>query len=80
MSLRLKFYAILAVAFVLGLLRWRSMAVDHAVTALSAERERARLDAALKAKQAKEEVNALDDIGLANRASRWLRGEADPGQ
>lgn len=80
MSLRLKFYAVLAVAFVLGLLRWRSMAVDHAVTVLSAERERARLDAALKAKQAKEEVNALDDIGLANRASRWLRGEADPGQ
>lgn len=80
MSLRLKFYAFLAVAFVLGLLRWRSGAVDHAVTTLSVERERARLDAALKAKQAKEEVDALDDMGLANRASRWLRESGRPGE
>ena len=78
MSLRLKLYAVLALAFALGLLRWRSMAVDHAVTVLSAQRERARLDAALKAKSAKEEIDALDDMGLANRASRWLRNERNP--
>ena len=80
MSLRLKLYVALAVAFVLGLLRWRSGAVDHAITALSIERERARLDAALKAKQAKEEVDALDDMGLANRASLWLRESGRPGE
>lgn len=77
MSLRVKFYIVLALAFGLGLLRIRSMIVDNTVARLAAERERARLDAALKAKQAKEEVDALDDMGLADRASRWLR-EANP--
>lgn len=77
MSLRIKFYIILALAFGLGLLRIRSMIVDNTVARLAAERERARLDAALKAKQVREEVDALDDMGLADRASRWLR-EANP--
>ena len=77
MSLRVKFYIVLALAFGLGLLRIRSMIVDNTVARLAAERERARLDAALKAKQARGEVDALDDMGLADRASRWLR-EANP--
>lgn len=33
-----------------------------------------RLEDVKKAQEVRDEVHALDDIGLANRAARWLRG------
>lgn len=36
-----------------------------------------RLKDVKKAQEVRDEIHALDDIGLADRASRWLRGRND---
>ena len=72
--LRWKIYGLVALAFVLGLLRWRSMAVDAALAEAEAERNKRRLKAIEEAARVRDEVEIMDDTGLADRASRWMRG------
>ena len=69
-----KIYGLVALAFVLGLLRWRSMAVDAALAEAEAERNKRRLKAIEEAARVRDEVEIMDDTGLADRASRWMRG------
>lgn len=75
--LKYKLYAVLCAAFVLGLLRWRNKAVADAVDRLT-QQQRDAADAAANArKEVRHEVEILDDAGLAERASKWVRNRND---
>ena len=70
---RIKVAAVVAAAFVLGLLRWRSVAVERALENARQAQETYRLNAVMDAQKVKADVETLDDVGLAARASKWLR-------
>ena len=70
---RMKVAAVVAAAFVLGLLRWRSVAVEKALEKARQEQETYRLNAVMDAQKVKADVEILDDVGLAARASKWVR-------
>lgn len=71
--LRWKFYALVAGAFLIGILGMRARWIDNALAKEEAKRTEARLEAVRKANEVRRDVEILDDTGLANRASRWLR-------
>lgn len=75
--LRWKIYGLLGLAFVMGLLKWRSIAVDAALAEAEAEHNKRRLDAIEKAAEVRNEVEILDDTGLSTRASKWLRNDPE---
>jgi|AntAceMinimDraft_12_1070368.scaffolds.fasta_scaffold00543_5 hypothetical protein len=74
---KLKLYAFAGAAFVLGLLgiylRGRS---DGASSATASTTEQ-RLDAMKQAKEVEDEIEILDDVGLGERAGRWMRESRD---
>lgn len=70
---RLKLYALVAVAFVLGFLGLRSMWIKEGIDRERVKRQEQRLKSIEKAKEVKNEVELLDDEGLAARASEWMR-------
>ena len=72
--LRWKIYGLAARAFVFALMRWRSAAVDSALAEAEAQRNKQRLKAIEEAAKVRDEVEIMDDTGLADRASRWMRG------
>ena len=72
-SLRWKIYGLVALAFVLGLIRWRSAAVDAALAEAESLRNKQRMMAVEEAAKVRDEVEIMDDTGLADRASRWVR-------
>lgn len=70
---RIKLYAIGAVAFVTMLLGiWLSGRRAGAAAVRAAANE-ARLDNLVGAKRVEEEIDALDDSSVRDRASRWVR-------
>ena len=77
MSLRLQIYAVALLAFVLGLLRWRSAYADAKLAEMDRKLAEVRLDAALRKMEREHEIETLGDIGLSERAARWLRPDAD---
>lgn len=70
---RLKLYALVAVAFFLGVLGMRAFWIDEGVDREKAKRDQKRLDDMHKAKEVEDEVEILDDVGLGERASKWVR-------
>lgn len=70
---RLKLYALVAVAFFLGVLGMRAFWIDEGVDRERAKRDKKRLDDMHKAKEVEDEVEILDDVGLGERASKWVR-------
>lgn len=70
---RLKLYAIAGAAFVLGLLGiyWRGRSDGASSERASATKQ--RLDQLLEAKEVENEIEILDDVGLGERAGRWVR-------
>lgn len=70
---KLKLYAIAGAAFALGLLGiyWRGR-FDGANSAKANQTEQ-RLDQLLEAKEVENEIEILDDVGLGERAGRWVR-------
>jgi hypothetical protein len=70
---RLKLYAIAGAAFALGLLGiyWRGRS-DGASSARANQTEQ-RLDLLLEAKEVEDEIEVLDDVGLGERAGKWVR-------
>ena len=66
-------YAVIAVAAILALLRWRSVAVERAVAQIDLRVAEDRLVAVRAAQEVRDDVQILDDSGLADRASRWVR-------
>lgn len=72
-SIRLKLYAIGAVVFIAALLKLRHDAVSKALLDLQADQAEKRINAMRAAKEIEDEIEILDDSGLADRASRWVR-------
>ena len=77
MTLRLQIYALALFAFVLGLLRWRSAYVDAKLNEMARKQAEVRLDAALRKMEREHEIETLGDVGLGERATKWLRPNAD---
>ena len=77
MSLRLQIYAAALLAFVLGLLRWRSAYADAKLNEMARKQAEVRLDAALRKMEREHEIETLGDVGLGERAAKWLRPNAD---
>ena len=77
MSLRLQLYLFAALAFVAGLLRWRSAYAEKRLAEDDRQITSDRLDAALKKMEIEHDVETLGDVGLGERAARWLRPDAD---
>jgi hypothetical protein len=75
--LRYQIYALAAAAFVLGLLRWRSRAVEDALD-IAREEQRQEVERALREqRKVRDEIEILDDVDLYSRASRWVRNSDD---
>ena len=70
---RIKLYAIGAVVFIAALLKLRHDAVSKALFKLQADQAEKRIDAMRAAKEIENEIEVLDDSGLADRASKWVR-------
>lgn len=71
--LKWKLAAIVAVAFIFGLLRIRSNIIANAEDRIRAQIEASRAKAVEDAKEHRDEVEALDSETLAARARRWVR-------
>lgn len=69
----IRFYALLAAAFVLGILGLRAFWIDGGIAREQQKRVEDRLKAMKAAKEVRDAVEILDDTGLADRASKWLR-------
>jgi|DEB0MinimDraft_6_1074348.scaffolds.fasta_scaffold18264_2 hypothetical protein len=70
---RLQLYALLALAFVAGVLGIYMAGVQRGIDRQRTKIDRARLDKIGQAKEIEDAVNADPDI--VSRASRWLREE-----
>lgn len=70
---RLKLYAIAGAAFALGLLGiyWRGRSDGESSARANATEQ--RLDVMRQAKEVEDEIEILDDVGLGERAGRWVR-------
>jgi len=77
MTLRLQIYALALFAFALGLLRWRSAYADAKLSEMARKQAEVRLDAALRKMEREHEIETLGDVGLGERAAKWLRPDAD---
>lgn len=77
MTLRLQIYALAALAFVAALLRWRSAYAESKLYDLERRQAEDRLDAALRKMEREYEIETLGDVGLGERAARFLRPDAD---
>lgn len=71
--LKVKIGLVVGAAFVIGLLRWRSAAVERALEGLRQQQALQRSENVRTAGEVKHEVETLDDVGLGARASQWLR-------
>ena len=77
MTLRLQLYLFVGLAFVAGLLRWRSAYADAKLAEIDKRIASDRLDAALRKMEIDHEIETLGDVGLGERAANWLRPNAD---
>jgi len=77
MTLRLQLYLFAALAFVAGLLRWRSAYADKRLAEVDLQITSDRLDRALEKMEREHEIETLGDVGLSERAAKWLRPDAD---
>lgn len=71
--LKVKVGLVVGAAFVIGLLRWRSVAVERALEDLRQRQDAQRAENVRTAGEVKHEIETLDDVGLGARASKWLR-------
>lgn len=77
MPLRLQLYLFVGLAFVAGLLRWRSAYANAKLAEIDKQIASDRLDAALRKMEIEHEIETLGDVGLGERAAKFLRPNAD---
>ena len=77
MTLRLQLYLFVGLAFVAGLLRWRSAYANAKLAEIDKQIASDRLDAALRKMEIEHEIETLGDVGLGERAAKFLRPNAD---
>lgn len=75
--LRWKIYALAAIAFVLALLGVRASIIHTALAHAEAARNLQNLNAVKKARERDAELNQMDDVSLAEHASKWLRSDGE---
>lgn len=71
---RLQIAALVAAAFIAGLIGWRQAGIRTALAEARGREIEDRLRAVLKAKEIEDEVEALPPDVLLARARRWVRG------
>lgn len=69
-----KLYALIALAFVLGLVGLRAKFISDGEEKLRAKIDADRISAIREANDVRNEVEALDRDTLQSRARRWVRG------
>lgn len=72
---RLQLYALLALAFIAGILGIYASGVQRGIAKQQAKIDARRLDNYRTAKEAADEIEALDDPYLVDRANQWLRND-----
>lgn len=77
MFLRLKVYAVAALAFIAAVLNVYLMGRKAGRDAFKAKVQEERLNAVLKAKEVKHEVDAWDDSRLIDVARGWVRDKRE---
>ena len=77
MTLRLQIYALALLAFVAGLLHWRSAYADAKLNEITRKQAEVRLSAALRKMEREHEIETMGDVGLGERAAKFLRPDAD---
>jgi len=70
---RLQLWALVALAFIAGIFGIYASGVQRGIARQQAKIDRARLDNYRTAKEAADEIEALDDPYLVDRANQWLR-------
>lgn len=70
---RLKLYALLGAAFLLGLVGIYAAGMQNGIARLQNETNRRRLDSIREAKEVEDEIEIMDDVDLATRARDWVR-------
>lgn len=70
---KVQLYLLVALAFAAGVFGIYMAGVQRGIDRQRSKIDRARLDKIGKAKEARDDVEILDDSGLADRASQWLR-------
>lgn len=73
MGLRLKLYLLAALSFVGALFGVYVTGVQRGKLGERSRQNEDRLDAIGEAKEIEDDVRSLDDDGLSDRASRWVR-------
>ena len=70
---RLQMYGLMAAAFMLGLMGIYSAGVARGQDKIKRKLDARRISVMKSNKEITDEVNALDDTSLADRANEWLR-------
>ena len=70
---RLQLYGLMAAAFMLGLMGIYSAGVARGQDKIKRKLDARRISVMKSNKEITDEVNALDDTSLADRANEWLR-------
>lgn len=72
---KLQLYGLIALAFVASILGIYKAGARAGVDRMRQKIDQRRLDNFATAKEVSDEVEILDDVGLSDRASKWLRGK-----
>lgn len=72
---RLQMYGLMAAAFMLGLMGIYSAGVARGQDKIKRKLDARRISVMKSNKEITDEVNALDDTSLADRANEWLRND-----
>ena len=72
---RLQLWALIGLAFMAGLFGIYKAGARAGVDRARRKLDQRRLDNFAAAKEVKDDVEILDDVGLSDRASEWLRGD-----
>lgn len=75
MIARLQLYGLIGLAFIAGLIGIYAAGIQRGVDKQKAKIDQTRLDNIAEAKKVENEIEILDDVGLSERASKWLRNK-----
>ena len=74
---RIQLYLFISAAFVLGVLGMYASGVHRGIDRTQRKIDARRLHNLKTAKDVEDEIQILDDVDLARRAQRWMRGSDD---
>jgi hypothetical protein len=72
-GVKVQLYLLVALAFIAGIFGIYASGVQRGIDRTKRKLDEKRLDNFATAKEVSDEVQVLDDSGLADRASKWVR-------